>query len=223
MSGDETAASRRHSVAEEASLISDPEARASAEARNGLRQFDAGMRIVEEAIERNAFRLRPSLIQALHREALDGLSSYAGNWRPASVGIEGSAHKPVGAHLVPEAVEELCDYVNENWNEKTSIHLASYAMWRLNWIHPFSDGNGRTSRIVSYVVLCIKERIRLPGILTIPDQIVNNRKPYFDALESADNAYEKGSIDLGAMEELIERLLANQLVEVLNRASGKSY
>ncbi|MBL8221394.1 MAG: Fic family protein, partial [Bryobacterales bacterium] len=27
-------------------------------------------------------------------------------------------------------------------------------MWRLNWIHPFFGGNGRTARSASYLVLC---------------------------------------------------------------------
>jgi hypothetical protein len=35
--------------------------------------------------------------------------------------------------------------------DATAIHLAAYLMWRLNWIHPFADGNGRTARMTSYV------------------------------------------------------------------------
>jgi Fic family protein len=91
-------------------------------------------------------------------------------------------------------VEELCDYVNDNWESSTPIHLAAYVMWRLNWIHPFADGNGRTSRILSYVVLSIRAGFVLPGSPTIPDQIADNRVPYFDALDAADDAYRKGGI-----------------------------
>lgn len=119
-------------------------------------------------------------------------------------------------------IEELCDYVNDNW-DKTAVHLASYVMWRLNWIHPFSDGNGRTSRMVSYVVLCVKLQLPLPGIKTIPDQIVDNRKPYFDALEAADRAVERGDYDLSKMEELIEGMLAAQLASVMETATGKHF
>jgi hypothetical protein len=63
----------------------------------------------------------------LQREALAGISSYAGNYRPGGVAIEGSKHEPVGAHLVPELVEDMCDYVNDHWNESTPIHLARRA------------------------------------------------------------------------------------------------
>jgi ketosteroid isomerase-like protein len=86
------------------------------------------------------------------------------------VKIEGSRHEPVGAHLVPELIEEMCDYVNEHWQASTPLHLAAYIMWRLNWIHPFADGNGRTSRILSYVVLSIRAGAVPPGTPTIPDQ-----------------------------------------------------
>jgi hypothetical protein len=63
--------SRPHSVASAAELITDPIARAEAEARSGILQFDLGLRIVEDALaEGKEFRWRPSAILALHREAL---------------------------------------------------------------------------------------------------------------------------------------------------------
>ena len=214
---------RRHSVASEAYLINDEQERAEAEARNGLRQFDLACQMIMDAIDRGAnWKLRPSAILALHRTALEGISSYAGNFRPSDVAIQGSRHKPVPAFQVAELIEDLCDYVNQNW-DKTAIHLAAYVMWRLNWIHPFSDGNGRTSRMVSYLVLCVKERLLLPGNNTIPDQIVDNRNPYFEALEAADEAADRNEIDLSKMEDLIEAMLATQLASVLERASGKHY
>jgi len=172
-------------------------------------------------LDRGAFKLRPSLILGLHREALIGISSYAGNYRPAGVEIQGSKHRPPGAHLVPELVEELCDYVNAKWTEATPIHLASYVMWRLNWVHPFADGNGRTSRITSYVVLSIRAGYVLPGTPTIPDQIVDNRGRYFEALDACDDAFGKGAIDVSKMEELIGSLLAHQLATFFQSAGGK--
>lgn len=214
---------RRHSVASEASLISE-ERRAEAEARNGLVQFDRACAIIVEAIERGpGWKLRSSTILALHRAALEGISHYAGNYRPADVAISGSKHVPVKAHQVPELIDDLCDYVNDHWNDRTAIHLASYVMWRLNWVHPFSDGNGRTSRIVSYLVLSVKLGMLLPGRKTIPDQIVDNRKPYFDALEAADNAAAEGRIDLSEMETLVESMLAKQLMGLMETATGKQF
>ena len=112
----------RHSRAASAELITDPDERARVEARNGLRQYDLVKEIVLDRLsEGKQFKLRLSMLLALHRTALDGISSYAGNFRPAGVQIEGSAHEPPGAHLVPERVEEMCDYVNDNWDRVPSI------------------------------------------------------------------------------------------------------
>ncbi|MBI5127882.1 MAG: Fic family protein [Rhodopseudomonas palustris] len=219
MTGDER--DRRDSRALEPELLSDPQAKAAAETRNGLRQYDAAIGTIQSALERGSFKLRPSLILALHREALAGISSYAGNYRPGGVAIEGSQHAPVAAHLVPELVEDMCDYVNDRWDASTPIHLAAYLMWRLNWIHPFADGNGRTSRIVSYVVLSIRAGAVLPGTPTIPDYIVDNRKPYFDALDAADLACRSGTIDVSRMEALLAALLAKQLASFYQAAGGK--
>jgi fido (protein-threonine AMPylation protein) len=212
---------KRDSRALEPLLITDPLAKAEAEARNVLRQYDSGISTIQTALERGAFRLRPSLILALHREALAGISRFAGNFRPAGVEIQGSKHEPVGAHLVPELIEDMCEYVNEHWDESTPIHLAAYIMWRLNWIHPFADGNGRTSRIVSYVILSIRAGAVLPGTSTIPDQIVDNRTPYFDALDCADVAWREGRLDVSKMEALLGALLARQLTSFYQAAGGK--
>jgi Fic family protein len=212
---------KRDSRALEPQIITDPQARAEAEARNVLRQYDAGLATIQAALETGSFKLRPSLILALHREALSGISMFAGNFRPSAVEIQGSRHEPVGAHLVPELVEDMCEYVNEHWEQSTPIHLAAYTMWRLNWIHPFADGNGRTSRIVSYVVLSIRAGVTPPGTPTIPDQIVDNRNPYFDALDAADAAWKEGRIDVSKMEELLGALLARQLTSFYQAAGGR--
>ncbi len=177
--------------------------------------------MVEATLEaKKRFQLRPSQLLSLHRVALGGISPYAGLWRPADIEIGGSGHQPVSASEVPTKIEELCDYINENWDEKTAVHLASYIMWRLNWIHPFTDGNGRTSRAVSYLVLCIHMGYLLPGTDTIPDQIAVDKTPYYRALEAADEADKKGLIDLSDMEELIAAMLAKQLWAIHEHATG---
>ena len=123
--------------------------------------------------------------------------------------------------MIPELVEDLCDYVNTNW-ARSPVHLASYVMWRLNWIHPFVDGNGRTTRATSFVVLCVRLGYRVPGSNTIPEQISKDKNPYYQALEVADAAYEKqNNIDVSAMENLLGSLLANQLATVLQDARAE--
>jgi fido (protein-threonine AMPylation protein) len=214
---------RRHSQPLNADLIEDANERARQEARNALRQFDEGVQLVRSFLEPEPreFRLRMSHILGLHRVALEGISAYAGNFRPAGIKIQGSKHIPPDAHQVPEFVEEMCDYVIENWHDKSAIHLSAYVMWRLNWIHPFADGNGRTSRILSYVVLSLRLGMTIPGTRTIPDQITDDRKPYFDALDEADAHWMKSnSVDVALMEKLIEEMLATQFLSVIEQASN---
>jgi Fic family protein len=212
----------RHSRALEPELITDPQRKAEAEALNGLRQYDFAVRSVFQAFERQPFKLRPSLIYSFQREALQGISAYAGITRPASIEIHGSEHQPPGAHLVQELVENLCDYVNEHWETSTAVQLAAYVMWRLNWIHPFVDGNGRTSRVLSFYVLSTKLGVVLPGTPTLPELVIQHREAYEDALDLADEAWRTNRVDVSAMERLIESLLAQQLARVYEMAGGKT-
>ncbi len=213
----------RSSEAAPAFLIADPEARARREAENGLRQFDSVIGLVERYLaERWRFALRLSIILGLHRDALIGVHGLAGNFRPSTVEIRGSKHIPPDAYRVPELVEELCDYVSEHWETATPVHLASYVLWRMNWVHPFADGNGRTARATSYLVLCMKMHCRIPGTRTIPDLISENKTPYYVALEAADDVWAaEGRIDLSKLEDLLGDLLAEQLVSALEEARGK--
>lgn len=209
----------RHSKALEPELIADPELKAQQEVKNGFRQFDSVIEQVEYWRQpERVFKLRPSAIVALNRTALEDLTAFAGIYRPTGIEIKGSRHQPPSAHLVPELVEDLCEYVNSNWS-RSPLHLASYILWRLNWIHPFVDGNGRTSRAVSFLVLCIRLGYLLPGSPTIPDQISRNKNPYYAALESADEAFLKSNdIEVSDMEALLGTLLATQLASVIHDA-----
>ena len=111
----ENSADDRHSEAQLADIIKDEDEKAQREARNALQQFDTVTKLIEEWCRPDrSFKLRSSTILQLHRQALDGLSAYAGIWRPAGVQIHGSKHQPIGAHIVPEKIEGMCDYVNDN-------------------------------------------------------------------------------------------------------------
>ena len=198
-------------------LFSNPEEKAALEARNGLLQFDEVLKLIDQA--KNGFTLRPSTIQRLQRMAIQDIYTCAGNYRTGPVFIKGTTHQPPQAHEVAECTEELCEYVNSNWDH-TALHLSAYVMWRLNWIHPFAGGNGRTSRAVSYLVLCARLGYRVSGTDTIPEQIVANRQPYYEALDAADAAWTQNIVDVSAMERLLEHALAVQLSSVLEAANS---
>ena len=177
--------------------------------------------IINEALRPpQRFRLRPSAIQELNRISINNLEAEAGRWRNEPIVIEGSEHQPPLWEEVPKHVDDLCDYVNDNWNVRSPFHLAAYVMWRLNWIHPFVDGNGRTTRAVSYYVLCAKLGFHIPGVTTVAEMIAGDKGPYYKALEAADAAGKTGSVDVSEMEHLLSELLARQMVLALQRADA---
>lgn len=195
---------------------------AELEVKNGFKQFDYGIETIRQSLEPSRpFALRETLIQELQHIAVEGMISNPGQYRNTQVGIHKSAHTPPEPHLVKNLVIEMCDYVNNNLHEKSPFHLAAYVMWRHNWIHPFPDGNGRTSRMLSYIILCVTLKTELPGSPTIPHQIQEDRSGYFAALEHADEAHKDDIIDVTAMEDLLKGMLAKQLLSVIDSASGK--
>jgi Fic family protein len=212
----------RHSVAETPLLLTDPDEIARREAENGIRQFDLALEIIRSFVKdhERKFKLRSSTILQLHQAALDGLHPLAGTWRNTTVKIGGSGHKPPEAAFVSEEIEHLCDYINENWSS-SAVHLAAYVLWKLNWIHPFADGNGRTARAIAYVVLSIKLDSVLPGAPTMPEQIAGNKKPYYDALEAADKHLAGGEVNVSDLEKMLDAMLSTQLLSAAKEASGE--
>ena len=209
----------RHSQAETVELIIDPQEKASREAENGVRQFKEALEIIRAFVKSdNAFKLRQSVVLRLHQKALEGIHPLAGTYRNSPVYIGQSDHIPPPHTEVPDLVAEMCDYVNENWH-MSAIHLAAYILWRMNWIHPFADGNGRTARVVSYVVLSIKLDSILPGAPTIPDLIAADKAPYYKALEGADDSWKRGIIAVADMETMLESMLAEQLLKATEEAA----
>ncbi len=201
---------------EDDELIKNEEQRALLEAENGLEQFDEVLRLAEAAIPQQTIELTSNLILSLNALAIRNIRRSAGKFRRIPIGISNTVHVPPPWEEVEQHVEDMCSYVNGHWRSSgddlaDAIHLASYVMWRINWIHPFRDGSGRTARAISYLLLTVRLGQLLQGEPTIADQIVDNRAPYYHALDDADAAWTQKKLDLSTMEKLIARLLEKQL------------
>jgi Fic family protein len=194
-----------------------------AEIENGFRQYDLILEIIRYYLDpERPFALRVPLILDLQREAVVGIETSAGQLRATPVGISKSEHTPPGPHLVATYLAEFCDHINDNWHERTAFYLSAYAMWRLNWIHPFTDGNGRTSRALSYALLSIKLGYLLPGAPTILQQIEEDNSHYIKALELSDKAALEEKEDVDEMKKMIRAMLARQLLSVIDAAEAIS-
>ena len=155
-------------------------------------------------------RLTRRKILRLHRFAIQDIYTCAGRFRDWSVVIKGSKHRPPEHRYVRGLVAEMCAKANRE-TDWSPCKIAAYLLWRLNWIHPFGGGNGRTSRAVADYVLCVRLGLKLPGKFTIAEQIDQDRRRYQDALEDADAAWREHSLDISQMEFLVEDFLERQL------------
>src|SRR6202451_1723417 len=105
-------------------------------------------------------------------------------------------------------------FIHENWaivDHPTT--LAAFALWNLNWIHPFIEGNGRTARAACYYLISMKQGRILGGKKTVPERIRENRSPYIAGLRAADQAYENGQYDVTDLAIYLGGLLKGQLSE----------
>jgi Fic family protein len=115
---------------------------------------------------------------------------------------------------VPNQMDRFFSVVHENWVilDHPTV-LPAYALWRLNWIHPFVEGNGRTARAACYYLICLKQGRLLPGKKIVPERIRENRQPYYSALQAADRAWDQGHFDVSMLADYLARLLKAQLAE----------
>ena len=197
-------------------VYQDDEEKLQLESRNAILQIEF---VIYTVGNWDGRKFTPELLLECQRLAVNQIYRCAGHFRDGAVTLLGADHKPPSYDSVPLLVDEMCAYVNDHWGAPP-VHLASYLMWRLNWIHPFFGGNGRTARAVSYLVLCARLGFVLPGRKLIPELIMENREPYFDALRAADDAAAQGVIDLSEMENLLSGLLSAQLVQIHEDATG---
>ena len=108
-------------------------------------------------------------------------------------------------------MDRFISFIHENWYVYSATELAAYALWRLNWIHPFIEGNGRTARAASYYLLCVKSGTLLKGRKIVPERIKEARDGYEEALTAADRAWDQGHLDFALMEDYLAGLLQAQI------------
>ena len=89
----------------------------------------------------------------------------------------------------------------------------TYALWRINWIHPFVEGNGRTARAACYYLICMRHGALLRGKKTVPERIRENRPAYYAALQAADREWANGHFNVTELATYLQGLLKAQLSE----------
>lgn len=108
-------------------------------------------------------------------------------------------------------MDDFVNRVNRHWENTDPVVLATHVLWRLNNIHPFINGNGRTARAACYFTLCIKAGGWLPGSTILPELIRRDRDEYCVHLQHAHDTFAAGEADLRPLHELVSRLVQEQI------------
>lgn len=179
------------------------------EVANGNRQYDFLRSLVGASLAVGRPFLSGHIIKALNFQAIACLHAFAGEYRPCAVSV-GTYHPP-DHYRVEGLMEDFVNTVNRSWETSDPLALAAFVLWRLNHIHPFINGNGRTARASSYFVLCVKVGQWLPGTTILPELLRRERARYVEALQKVDLSAAAGSPDLGPLHALMQELLAEQI------------
>ncbi|MFM0732361.1 Fic family protein [Paraburkholderia sediminicola] len=174
--------------------------------QNGGRQYDFLKSIVDTSLALGRPFLSSQVLKALNYHAIACLHAYAGEFRPCQVYV--GNHTPPEEYRVQSLMDDFVNMVNRNWETMDYVVLAAWVLWRLNWIHPFVNGNGRTARAACYFVLCVKAGAWLPGSVILPELIRRERARYEQGLQHADAT--------GGDITLLHALLSDLLNEQLN-------
>ena len=112
-------------------------------------------------------------------------------------------------------MDDFVNLVNRQWDSGDPVGLSAFVLWKLNHIHPFINGNGRTARAACYFVLCVKLGGWLEGDQILPELLRENRPEYVEALKKVDASLLAGDLDLSPLHGIIVRHLKTQLGEDL--------
>lgn len=186
------------------------------EVENGNRQYDFLRSIVLASLAVGRPFLSQNILRALNFQAIACLHTNAGEYRPCPVYV--GEYSPPQHHRVAALMDDFINQVNRHWTETDPVALATLVLWRLNFIHPFINGNGRTARAAAYFVLCVKAGGWLPGEIILPELLRRNRDAYVSALKKADASAQEGVLDLSELHNLVSELLKEQL----NNAQGQA-
>ena len=172
-----------------------------AEPRNRSEQEIAGYREVLATIYESYEYIvpRPNMILQLHRDLYSySQSSKGGNYKNSDNVIaetDAEGHQkarfiPVPAFQTAEAVEELCNQFLEAWETERIDRLLLIPMFVLDFlcIHPFNDGNGRMSRLLT-LLLFYKAGYIVGKYVSMEMLIEKTKETYYEALQDSSTGW----------------------------------
>jgi Fic family protein len=159
------------------------------------------------------------LIREIHKRLVEGVRGGAaapGEYRRVQNYVVNSAtreviYTPPPAHDVPILMRELVVWLNEP-RDVHPVLASGIAQFQLVHIHPFLDGNGRTSRLLS--TLCLyRAGYDFKRLFTISEYYDRDRPAFYRAIQGV----RERDMDLTGWLDYFTEGLATQLDEVKAR------
>jgi Fic family protein len=179
--------------------------------RNRAQQYDFLRTAFEVWTEHADFPIDRQFLCDLNFYAVQYLSKQPGQYRTGNVTV--GKHIPPDWKEVETLMQRFWDNLARVWDRMSAVEAAAFVIWSVNHIHPFMEGNGRSSRALCYFVLCVKYKFWLPGSLSLPEQIRLQHRPlYCEILGRMDANMDKdGMTDLKEMTGFLNDRLTDQL------------
>ena len=146
----------------------------------------------------------PEVIQRLHAIAQAGAGD-AGQWKARDNEIvevlpDGRRivrFRPVAARETPEAVQQLCLGYCHATDQDLLPPLLAVANFVLDilCIHPFRDGNGRVSRLLTLLLL-YHHSFRVGRYVSLERLVEDSKESYYEALKRSSEEWHEGRHDL---------------------------
>lgn len=179
---------------------------------NRARQFDFLHMSWQIAQAGLGLQIDHKFVCELNRYATHYISPQCGQYR-RHYNVKVGEHKPSEWFLVYEEMEQFLENLYREWNNWDELQAAAYALWGVNHIHPFADGNGRTARALCYFVLCRKHGNWVRGRTSLIELIKNEKHDqYCDILQKMHDAKQPGMMTpLDDMTSFLNDLVLQQI------------
>ncbi len=200
-----------------------------AEPRNRSESEISGYRDVLELIHENYeyMPLSANLVLQLHKELYKYSSSGIGGVfkntdnviiEKNSDGSEFVRFKPVSPYETPDAIELICNKFNEEIKdaEKNPLILVSVFILDFLCIHPFNDGNGRMSRLLTLLLLYQNGYI-VGKYISIEMLIEKTKEDYYDCLYKSSIGWNESDSDYSFFVQYYLSIILASYIEFSDR------
>lgn len=154
--------------------------------------------------EPDAISVSPEMIQRMHAIAQAGAGD-AGQWKARDNEIievlpDGRRivrFRPVSAQETPAGIEQLCLGYRHATDQDVLPPLLAVANFVLDFlcIHPFRDGNGRVSRLLTLLLL-YHHGFRVGRYISLERLVEDSKESYYDVLKRSSEGWHEGQHDL---------------------------